>query len=505
MSELSSITSASRFINDQEAAQEAAHDAEVRSQRDIQSQVDASGGTIDVGVGDHAARLEAALQEYRVGGNSVDSITEGEIQLARAYRIVRSVTGERRVRNFSPEDRIRFRARLLERQERDNERNRRRQEEGRGVYRYGGGSIDGIGMPNFTPVESNHDWEPTAPHPSEYYHSNAKLTRTQKKLVSLFKRKKQDLIGMTVFIVANENGGYLTSRARVMILKLPRDPLKNPFTTQFPEGRIFNAHLWQIETAEAFIKQPDSVAQIVTKVVKNANILANDEYKNMLARVNERKGNATHLEENLQKTKIQLSKYQAKLKTFKQNSIKEYHIAGEIKNIRKHAKIKSAYVTTQGNIIVKTKMLYKIDAKTNKVDRKVEIGEFIFKFNLDMSRDLGRRVRGFNTTYYVCNCCVGSGEHGYSHEGLNHALSFGHPVLGEFLCAGDHEIEVKDMLHKLNLYLLVDFLVLLFSIYPEDNEGSPFISYEQWDKYHKPLEDNFTTPSEFMEEKIKWP
>lgn len=305
---------------------------------------------------------------------------------------------------------------------------------------------------------------------------------------------------MRVVLISNR-GEFLRHPERALILKLPNDPLDGIFVIQMDRGNILNVFLHQIDLPSALEKKKDNTSQVMAEVVKRMNLVANSDYKDTAAKVIERKNNLVGLKESLKKTEVQLGKYQAKLKGYKQNSIKEDHIIGEIESIKKHAKIKDAYITERGNLIVKTKMLYKLDGKTHKENRKVKVGEFIFRFQMGTASTSSVSV--FNTTYYLCSNCINETHD----DGEQHSLNFGHPVLDMYVCFGHHAVEVQNMLKKLSFYQLADFMVLLFSVYPDPDNvtDSPFIPFDVWDDKKRPFEKYFITPDIFKEGKIKWP
>ena len=347
--------------------------------------------------------------------------------------------------------------------------------------------------------------------PSEYYQSLDKLTPTQKTLVNMFNRNKRKFAGLRVVVASESGGTRLHPPPQGIVVKLPQNLMDNKFEIHLDNGQMYKASFWQIDLPKALkAKQPKpDVKSILEEVVKNLNYITNTEYQRVENDVKRSQENLKYHTETVRKTEIQLGKYEERLKNSSLIKVDEKQLAGELEDIRKHDQIKEAYITRTGDLFVKTKMLYKTDHH-HKVDRSSKMGEFLFTFLL---KDMGSTspstyIRAHNLTYGACTYCIdGYDEEIKTHEGEPHDLRYGHPYLdGDNICFGAHAVEIYELFQHMELYRIVDFLTLLFAVYPDEEHRNDeaFFNFKFWTK-HKSTENIISTPDIFKEEEIKWP
>lgn len=128
-----------------------------------------------------------------------------------------------------------------------------------------------------------------------------------------------------------------------------------------------------------------------------------------------------------------------------------------IAEINSHKKVKKAYISKSGRIIVLTEPLYKTDVK-GKESKRSKIGEFIFSIEPQSNNYLSAD----NLTYIYDD-------------------SNPHPNIDGFsVCWGENQQEIDRMRRNAEYYQLVDFAIYFLSIYPQTSDASPYVDYGDW-------------------------
>lgn len=131
-------------------------------------------------------------------------------------------------------------------------------------------------------------------------------------------------------------------------------------------------------------------------------------------------------------------------------------LLNELEQIQKHSLVEEVYLSNYGNIFIKTKMLNLISRDTME-DTGIQLGQMLFRYSYSSRPE----VMAHNLSYDDSN------HHG--HPNLKHGK----------ICRGENEIEINNMFKAQQLYVLTDFLITFFTLYPQDG-GDPFIGFESW-------------------------
>jgi hypothetical protein len=219
----------------------------------------------------------------------------------------------------------------------------------------------------------------------------------------------------------------------------------------------------ELRYAVPFVKptSEERRARTLASVTESMQKIANGQrlgYENQLSR---RLRDVESYTETLKKLKVDIAIYRKRLKDMPVVEINLADVESSMQEVLKHKKIQDVYITKIGSIAIVTKMLYKLDPKTQKEDESVEIGRFVIDL---MPSDDAWYISAWNLDY-VDEC-------GYSHPNIN---SFS-------VCLGEHENEIRK---STDLYMIADFFVVFLSQFPHDS-GMPFTDPFEWlDTKHK--------------------
>ncbi len=154
--------------------------------------------------------------------------------------------------------------------------------------------------------------------------------------------------------------------------------------------------------------------------------------------------------------KTRVSKKEMKeLRNFVRQRKTSVWLMGELESVLKHPKVDQIEVSKKGNILIKTSMLRVIDPDTHRESKRKKVGVFWFFL-------MGKEIHVFNETYH-------NGAHS-------------HPTIsGCVPCLGENADSVYASLNSMDIYMVVDFLIESFSVYPHTG-GSPYIGWDTWMK-----------------------
>lgn len=151
----------------------------------------------------------------------------------------------------------------------------------------------------------------------------------------------------------------------------------------------------------------------------------------------------------------------------------------ELGTVARRNDIDGVYLSTNGNIMVQTKMLYQTNEKTDKVNLQKKMGKFLFKID-----PIALKLKAVNISYFVCGACINfyEGREGSDLE-HTHKQGYSHPNLAYDgnICLGENADIVIRMLEKRQMYQLVDFLIIFLSVFPQ-RRGHPYFPGVHWFK-----------------------
>ncbi len=149
-------------------------------------------------------------------------------------------------------------------------------------------------------------------------------------------------------------------------------------------------------------------------------------------------------------------------------------LAREIADIKKNINVDDAYVSKNGNFIIKTKMMYAVDNDTGKVTKKA-IGRFIIRVKYPQGRGSNFDIRIENLDYiWIPN--IPMSEYNSIPQGTFHP----NIAQGMDVCWGDNRNQLYKMLGQGLLFQSVDYMINFLSLFPQDDGASPYVNYDTW-------------------------
>lgn len=278
------------------------------------------------------------------------------------------------------------------------------------------------------------------------------------------------LVGQPVLIIAHENHTYHTGHPYpATILKvitsggLPRiRVLYHPIAEEAWDGeRIQEISLLQVLP---LIDQPGVTAEektelkeglIFATVLDKINVTRNVQRTTFQQRLSEYERAIGNYQREVMKYDGLIKKTTDQLKSAEDKSLDIDGLKALITEIATHRKVEWAFLSTAGDIVVQTKMLYATGPRNNTENLKKEVGRFAFLFN-----PIDHNIRAMNLDYDY---------NGHRHPNLN----------SDGICKGGNSTEMDDLLKTGRFYELVDLMVLFFSLFPHDS-GSPYVPHRTW-------------------------
>jgi hypothetical protein len=299
------------------------------------------------------------------------------------------------------------------------------------------------------------------------------LSSTQRTLLKYFLADKKSLIGYRLSLVADSKNVRIPS-VTVMVVGFGDE--KTPVFKVLNEATddIYTANLWQLEIIEGGLmpisknKIPNGIDKKVDKLMNGlilgnlTTVMNNKINQHYISQVNNTKSLSTNIKaskDNIIKMERDLETTLNNLENAKRFTLSSRKLSKELALLKKHDKIDDVYISNQGSIFVKTKSLKRTSPDTGKVKQFGNIGSFLMRLSYDPSQS--RFLNVFNLDYT-------DGE--YDHPNIQN---------GD-VCMGNNESEIRAMYNNCQLYQLVDFLVMFFSVYPQDEHASPHIDFDDW-------------------------
>lgn len=300
-------------------------------------------------------------------------------------------------------------------------------------------------------------------------------------------KDKNSLIGLEVRIVARPNGTVVSSLHDGTIVTIDDSTDPAVFSIDLEDKATYKCQLYQIEPLKNV--KPDKQSQ---KDIQNAKALKvikqiASSHSSVVNTQNRRlKEDLAYKERDLKARQEQVVSLQRSIGELKNNLPQEDNMTSGaellkmVNELKKHDKVKSAFITTKGNIIVITHLLNAIDRDTDTEIKDKPMGQFLFKFftAADMIS-----IEATNLTYWMYRNRDGSylGQ-GYPHPNIS----------GTSICWGNNDIEVHSMKKLGQYYALLDFAITFFSLFPHADRSNPYIDFEEWYERKDPVDLNYS-------------
>ena len=320
-----------------------------------------------------------------------------------------------------------------------------------------------------------------------------KVSRNTSRLVSLgstlwvqeqYKKDMMKLRGESVLLKRDESNSYIGQIYKGIIVDIQphtEDPLtieKTIFVLHVDGiSEVYKAKYFQFEI-DRNINVP--VKAIYKYVADAINTGRPQEIKNAEYKIRDARSAKQDYEKRAKEYADKLEEQEKILATLQKNdkTYTEKSLAEQFAMIKKHAHIEKAYISVDGNIIVITKMLEALDGNTLKpLDRR--FGRMIIRLHYDKN----------------------GGSYSIKASNMDFASASGreHPNIStddNTICWGNNGTEVLSMLQTGSIYLLVDFMITFFSLFPHPS-GSPYTNPIEWLNNLQP-----NTNIKFLEEEI---
>lgn len=301
------------------------------------------------------------------------------------------------------------------------------------------------------------------------------------------------LIGLPVIIVATPAGKLIERLHEAIIVRIESNPQPALFiletTDSLAKGELYGAFIYQIEPLKNVHPRKVTAKELEkTKQQENRAIvqtLAN-QYKRMFnTSLNQDKEALSHKHNDYSNYIETLARLEQEIEDLhkKVASTKEIEFSPEkmleiVSEMEKHDKVKKAFITKKGNIIVLTKMLYATNLAGDKEDTKKPVGQFVFKFSCVNGRCTMGAV---NLTYAMIHDSGGS---------LMSRAYFHPNIRTNEICWGNNRVEMSKMLNQGDLYQAMDFSIVFFSTFPHGRNSNPYIDFDAWYQQKEPLDLN---------------
>jgi hypothetical protein len=221
--------------------------------------------------------------------------------------------------------------------------------------------------------------------------------------------------------------------------------------------KIEDVKLYQVmplrQPVAATEKQKEDVQ--VSLLLTKLNASRNSEFNSAKNKRNSLLASIASVQKDLAKYEQDLKKTEQKLKGAEGDFITRDSLKDLLTELTHHRKVDWVMMANNGDLIVQTQMLYKIDRKTGEEHKRIPVGRFAMYIN-----SVNGSIAAENLDYNVA---------GHGHMCLD----------GSHICLGDNATEVAKMITSGRFYDVIDFMIGFFSIFPHDN-GSPYISSEEW-------------------------
>lgn len=295
------------------------------------------------------------------------------------------------------------------------------------------------------------------------------LTEAQKYIIQrLIKDGGKDLIGKEFQLISTMAGFLPTKSLKGVLTNISATGrlAAMSFKLHLEDNSIYLAYIFQLEPLFKWKLQKPTAKELAdykknqtNKVILSAidmlNKQINYSIRDVKSALDSRRGDVESYKNAMLTQAKEVERLEELLSKKEVKNLTLKDIEAELAAIKRNQKVADAYISTQGHLIVITKMLYALDT-TGKENKKIEIGRFVFNTPLT-----GKNVRAFGLDY------VAEDEH--SHPNLR----------GSSICWGENATELKSISDSGQLYELVDLLIIFFSLYPHDG-GSPYIDFDSW-------------------------
>jgi hypothetical protein len=281
----------------------------------------------------------------------------------------------------------------------------------------------------------------------------------------------KSVIGEPILVVARPTGGWLTTYPYpATILKVTEEGgqwvltcLYQPIEEEHWDAeKIVKVYIHQILplipneplTPEEEKKLKDYLA--FATLLKPINDNRNGELTRLKSEKQSYEASLDSLNRDIQRYRKVLETTEKKILEANDQSLTVDDLKQQLDLAARHRKVAWAMYDQSGHILIETSMLYVTNPTTNKEDKRKPVGRFAFKIT---PRD---------ASIYAQNLDYGSPT-GHRHPNLN----------SDHICLGGNDGLVRDLILKGDFYALIDFMVLFFALFPQDN-GSPYTDPMAW-------------------------
>lgn len=312
------------------------------------------------------------------------------------------------------------------------------------------------------------------------------LTPKQVWIIQQIKKGRlSSLLGQEFRIITDERGIPLPKLYLGNLVNISGDGAEGSlmaFTLHLADDSIYNARLFQIEPTKD-VKPTEPTKKEIQAALKAKEDLAMLEFFKVLKRktpsqykritdqlrmfntnVEYAKTQQEHYlkEEKMNETSVK--RLELDLAKLKDDSLDMADLELLFKRLNKHAKIEGFYLASSSKIVVLTKPLYGV-GKNDKEDKANLIGRFLFLLEINSPV-----LYAINLDYAALRNSRGEDFGVYFHPNISSTR----------ICWGNNQTEINNMLSKMELYEVFDFMITFFSTWPHEEDSNPFIDFDRW-------------------------